>query len=268
MTPSLDQQRSFFNTFGFLKLPGLFADAVQELTRDFEQVFVQKGIAHDRTHRTAIVPFIDESPALCKLLDHPKIVEAITNLVGSDFNYMGSDGNYYVGDTTWHRDGFAPSDSFIKLAFYLDPVRSDTGCLRVIPGSHTDAAMSLMEETVLRDSDRRWRLGQGELPAVPLESDPGDVLIFKHRLLHASFGGSNERRMFTINAGRRAQTKQEIDDLIEYGDIHFRRNNMTAPYGRAMLETASPERMAHLTQLTAYWPASVARHEARMASGG
>ena len=50
---------------------------------------------------------------------------------------MGSDGNYYVGDTAWHPDGLGEYlYGRIKVSFYLDGVQADTGCLRVIPGSH------------------------------------------------------------------------------------------------------------------------------------
>lgn len=56
-----------------------------------------------------------------------------------DYNYTGSDGNFYVGDTNWHSDQYkgrnVKGKSF-KMVFYLDPVTRNTGCLRVVPGSH------------------------------------------------------------------------------------------------------------------------------------
>ena len=50
------------------------------------------------------------------------------------FNLYGNDGNYYVGDTKWHsdKDPKDPIESF-KIAFYLDPVTRDTGCLPEAP---------------------------------------------------------------------------------------------------------------------------------------
>ncbi|HLE57606.1 MAG TPA: phytanoyl-CoA dioxygenase family protein [Rhodothermia bacterium] len=258
-----EQQRSFFETFGFLKLPGMVVDDLLEITREFEQVFAQLGVHHDGTRRTSVVPFIDKRPGLCVLLDRDDIAAAVSNLIGPDFNYMGSDGNYYAGDTTWHRDGFMPSDSFIKVAFYLDRVTHDSGCLRVMPGSHTDAALELWHDPVLRDSERVWNLHQRDLPSYSIESEPGDALIFSHRLLHASFGGGSARRMFTMNLGRHAESEQEIDDLIEYGNIHFIRNGFMEPYGHPMIATASHERMVHLSQFQLYWQASLDRHAAQ-----
>jgi hypothetical protein len=264
--PTPEQQRAFFEAFGFLKLPGLLKAEVAAITTEFEAVFPQLGLKHDGTKRTMIVPFVDQRPGLCALLDHPEIKAALSNLLGPDFNYMGSDGNYYSGETTWHRDGHTPSNSYIKLALYLDPVNKDTGCLRVIPGSHSDLGMKTWVDETMRNAENEWGRHQRDLPAQALESEPGDVLIFSHRLLHASFGGGKARRMFTMNLGRSAKTPMEIDDLISYGDTHFYGFGLREPYGKAMLESATPERMKHLSQLQNYWSTSVARNKARMAS--
>ena len=114
-----------------------------------------------------MVPFIDQSEYLSGLLDDPRIDDVASDLLGEDYNYTGSDGNFYVGDTRWHSDGYARSKyRNIKFAFYLDPVDRDTGCLRVIPGSHhrgDDYAEGLQEHYVkpagLDDGGARGRHG-------------------------------------------------------------------------------------------------------------
>ncbi|MCF7689592.1 MAG: phytanoyl-CoA dioxygenase family protein [Cephaloticoccus sp.] len=265
-SPTPAQQRAFFEAFGFLKLPGLLKAEVATITAEFEAVFPQLGLKHDGTKRTMIVPFVDQRPGLCALLDHPGVLAAVGNVLGDDFNYMGSDGNYYSGETTWHRDSLTPSNSYIKLALYLDPVTRDSGCLRVVPGSHTDLGMKQWHDPTLRDAENQWGRHQRDLPAQALESEPGDVLLFNHRLLHASFGGGPARRMFTMNLGRRAKTATEIDDLIAYGDQHFYHYGLRTPYGQAMTENAPAARLVHLTQLPRFWDASVARSKARTAS--
>jgi hypothetical protein len=264
-TPTLAQQRAFFEAFGFLKLPGLLRAEADQIIADFEEVFPQHGLKHDGTKRTFIIPFVDQSPGLCALLDHPGILAAVGNLLGPDFNYVSSDGNYYTGETTWHRDSNYQSNSYIKLALYLDPVTKDTGCLRVIPGSHTETGLATWNDMTLRAAEAHWGLSQRELPACPLESQPGDVLLFNHRTLHASFGGGTRRRMFTMNLGRRAKTSSEIDDLISYCDWHMYGHGSKQPYGKAMLETASPARKAHLTQPQEFWTAAGEHHRLRKA---
>ena len=248
-TPTLAQQRAFFETYGFLKLPGLLKPEITDIITEFEAVFPQLGIKHEGKQRTMIVGFVDQRAGLSRLLDHPGVLEAVGNLIGPDFNYLGSDGNYYTGDTGWHRDSCYQSNGFIKLALYLDPVRRNTGCLRVIPGSHSDLGLQIWNDDRMRDSENAYAMHGRDLPSYPLENEPGDVLIFNHRTLHASFGGNAQRRMFTMNLSRRAKDSIQFDDLISYGDWHFYNHGIRAPYGKAMLETASPARQTPMSPL-------------------
>ena len=130
------QQLNFFDTFGYLALPGLMADCIDEIIDDFEQVWAERGGGHDGQRRSCIVPFIDQHERLCALLDDPRIEGLLASLLGDDFNYSGSDGNYYAGDTQWHSDDYQKEVRHVKIAFYLDHLTRDSGCLRVIPGSH------------------------------------------------------------------------------------------------------------------------------------
>jgi len=263
-SPTLKQQRAFFETFGFLKLPGLVKENLDEILREFEAVFPQLGLKHDGTKRTMILAFVDQRPGLSALLDHPGLSEAVINLLGPDFNYVGSDGNYYSGETSWHRDSFYPTNSYIKVAFYLDRVTRDTGCLRVIPGSHRTEVQDTWSDEKLRASVAEWGIEQRDVPAYALESEPGDVLIFNHRLRHASFGGGHNRRMFTMNLGRRARTPEEIDDLISYISNQWCAY-VKEPYGPAMVTDALESRRVHLTQPPEYWAAGIERRREQLA---
>ena len=133
------QQCTFFESFGYLILPGLLTDDIEWIIQEHQKVFEQKGIVHDGTKRSFIVPFIDESEHLSTLLDHPNVVGVLSSLLG-DFNYVGGGGNYYSGDTNWHDDGGHRIGGlvFVKFHIYLDPLTRETGCIRVIPGSHLD----------------------------------------------------------------------------------------------------------------------------------
>lgn len=264
-TPTLAQQRAFFETYGILRLPGLLKNEVAGIIAEFETVFAAHGRHADGTRRRTIVPFVDQSADLCRLLDHPGILAAVGNLIGPDFNYVSSDGNYYTGDTGWHRDSLYQSSSYLKLALYLDRVTKDTGCLRVVPGSHHDAALKIFDGAALPAAESLWGVHGRDLPAFPLENEPGDVLLFNHRVLHSSWGGGTERRMFTMNLGRRAKDPKELDDLISYISYHMRGHGMPAPYGQAMLETASPARMVHLTQPQEFWAAGCEHYKLRTA---
>ena len=258
------QQRAFFETYGILRLPGLVKDRLDGILAGFEAVFAAHGRKPDGTRRRTIVPFVDQDPRLSSLLDHPGILAVVENLLGPDFNYVGSDGNYYTGDTIWHRDSLYQCNSYLKVAFYLDRVTKDTGCLRVIPGSHHDDAIRIFVGTVIAETELNFGINGRDIPAVPLENEPGDELIFNHRVLHSSWGGGSERRMFTMNLGRRAKEPKEIDDLISYLSYHLRPHG-DAPYGQFMLETASPARSVHLTQPQQFWAAGGEHYKLRTA---
>jgi hypothetical protein len=75
------QQCTFFESFGYLILPGLLTDDIEWIIQEHQKVFEQNGIVHDGTKRSFIVPFIDESERLCTLLDHPNVVGVLSSLL-------------------------------------------------------------------------------------------------------------------------------------------------------------------------------------------
>lgn len=253
----LPQQRiAFFRTFGYLGFPGLFADEIGPIIDAFEATWGghgggHGGHQHDGTSRSCIVPFIDQTERLSALLDDSRVVGIASALLGDDFNYMSSDGNYYVGDTPWHSDGWRTNrQRHIKLAFYLDPVDRNSGCLRVIPGSHhIDDAFAQALKSDVRRCEEAWGIPGRDVPAIPLETEPGDLILFDHNLKHASFGGGNRRRMFTINLCERyraeniPELRQTVGGLARFW--------VERAYGPAMLATAGPERTRRLEQVLA-----------------
>ena len=253
-----EQQLNLFATFGYLSFPGLFAEEIEAITDSFEQVWTENGSghfgkAHDEKRRSALIQFIDQNEYLSTLIDDPRIDGVAASILGDDYNYAGSDGNYYVGDTAWHSDGYRKkiSASF-KMALYLDPVTADTGCLRVIPGSHhfddgfANAVHEVFENSRSNKTEEVWDMGGSEVPAVALESEPGDLVMFNHCLKHSSWGGGTRRRMFTLNFEER-YAEENLDELRDAMGSETRfwieRN-----YADVIVRTASPQRMVHLEQ--------------------
>lgn len=254
------QQLTFFDTFGYLAFPGVFADDIAKITDAFEKVWADHGGGHfgrehDGKRRSALIQFIDLDEYLSALIDDPRIDDVCASVLGDDYNYAGSDGNFYVGDTLWHSDGYRDTQYLsFKMAFYLDPVTANTGCLRVIPGSHKygDTFGNMVEEVrKMRDTSGNaphelWGVDGNEVPAMPLEAVPGDLVMFNHQLKHSSWGGGDRRRMFTLNFEER-HNDEDIPELKERMASETRfwieRN-----YGEVMMKTAGPKRMVHLQQ--------------------
>ena len=164
---------------------------------------------------------------------------------------------FYSGDTGWHSDGGWPRPvRFYKMAFYLDPLTADTGAVRFIPGSHRYGEQ--YAETVqqnISSLEETYALDGPSVPAIALESNPGDLVIFNQALKHSSWGGGTQRRMFTINCGYRYKEdemhflRKELDLVSRFGEGKV--------YGDKMIETAGPGRMVHLEQALALAPKGV-----------
>src|SRR5262249_40892709 len=158
---------------------------------------------------------------------------------------------FYTGDTQWHSDGFHHVGRYLKVALYLDPVGPESGCLRVIPGTHRLQAGSTDGGWAARRAPEArglWGIGPREVPAAALVTQPGDLVAFNHNLMHASFGGSRRRRMFTLNFCSHCETAAEIEDLERFinAQARFWIDHLHSDVMRA---TAAPQRMRHLRQV-------------------
>ncbi len=263
----------FFDTFGFVKLPGLLADDIRWISDEFDAVWSRRtDINHDGSQRT-IYPdaFLNASPVLAQLIEHPLLSSISEELIGSGVTYYGGDGNYYSGDTSWHRDVFRIPDGeeaktivrHIKIAFYLDPLTAETGALRVIPGSHHlgDTYATQLREHVANGSadlgvDGITDLGvpPKEVPALALPVEPGDVLIFDHRIMHASFGGGRARRMFAMNLCERCDTSRQRELTARLFRM-YGNQGMTHFFSEEVTRDAPAERLRRIEPALEFDPA-------------
>ena len=250
-------QREFFATFGFLHLPGLFAEESTRIEDAFEELIRSRGgDGHDGRARLSVAPFLNHSEYLCSLLDDERLDAIARAFCGDGYQYWNSDGNYYVGDTPWHSDGTLSNPvGFVKLALYLDPVDAESGALRVIPGSHREGEpyAEAIDEQIR--GERFWGGLPGDrIPAVALASRPGDVVLFNQALKHSAWGGGTRRRMFTINYTR-AITPALLERYREVVASHgySKADVFGAPPG-PLLSGAPARRLDHLSALQEHIP--------------
>ncbi len=265
-------RRKFFETFGYLKLTGLLTDDIGWISDEFDAIWSRRpDIDHDGSHRT-IYPdaFLNASPVLAQLIEHPLLRAVTDEVVGPDIVYYGGDGNYYSGDTGWHRDVFNIPDGdeaktivrHIKIAFYLDPLAATTGALRVIPGSHHLGDTYAQEirgclpvgTTDLAEDGTSDGVSSDDVPAIALPVVPGDILIFDHRILHASFGGSSARRMFAMNLCERSRTSRQRELTAQLFRMYGTRG-MSYFFSENVIQNAPIERLSRVEPALEFEPA-------------
>ena len=256
------EQKLYFETFGFLVMRQCFSpDEMAEISRLFDEVMTEarhgKPLPAEQ-HQGMHV--IEERPELSALVEDDRIYNVTEDLLGPDFIWIADGGNLYVGDTSWHSDlaGRMLDYSAIKIALYLDNIRADSGCLRVVPGSHREPLNSSMKAVYRhREKPPVYPFGvTGEhVPFYPLESDPGDVIFFSQELYHSSFGGASHRRMFTMNFSSQATTKEHeaFHRTLYEGNLKSMRDNPYTPtdrlYKREFLEGGGPRRRRMVRRL-------------------
>lgn len=248
-----EQQVRFYNTFGYLAFRKLFSvDEMALLTSEFDDAMSKYGIDLDeggQIRRHLDAP-IEHSDNLCKLIDDERVVSIASALLGEDFNYAGGDGTYDAGDTSWHIDGNWGEHFAAKMIFFLDPVKADTGCLRVVPGSHRPDHHIRAYRLNPNKAQAQFGIDPHDFPGgVKIEADPGDLIIYNHDIYHALFGGSAKRREFTINLTQRCHNQVDLTTLRDYIEANVLRGRpWETMYTSLMFETATPARKEHLLQ--------------------
>ena len=159
-------------------------------------------------------------------MDDDRVYEIGEDFLGLDFFLIGTEGNLHRGDTPWHgAGGWDMGARSVKIAFYMDPLTRDDGCLRVIPGTHRKATPDMLDSIRYRNEDQDFRpfgLEPAAVPSVSLVSQPGDLLIFTENLLHSSFGGAPRRHQHAINFMENPDTEKKLEDVMTlYNNANF-----------------------------------------------
>ena len=188
-----DAQVSHFHTFGFVVLPGyLGADELAGLRQEFTAVMedAYRATPFDGSARHWLPLLTPKAPILSAMAEDPRFFGVAEQLLG-EVLLLTADANRYVADTLWHHDG--DDVSGVKFMIYFDALDADTGALRLIPGSNHrgfSARLGAHFDIVARDGT--------DVAGHACVTRPGDVIAFDYPTWHASFGGSDDRQMCTI----------------------------------------------------------------------
>jgi ectoine hydroxylase-related dioxygenase (phytanoyl-CoA dioxygenase family) len=144
-------------------------------------------------------------PWLVEIARHPKILDAIEDLIGpnilaylSSLWFKNANDPSYV---SWHQDsayyGLDPHDVVIMWFAFTDSTRAN-GCVRVLPGTHRDPDHR-HDETYAADNllSRGQSIpGIDETGAVDMELRAGQFSLHHERVVHGSRpNGTDDRRL-------------------------------------------------------------------------
>jgi non-heme Fe2+,alpha-ketoglutarate-dependent halogenase len=163
------------------------------LRRTLEEIEGRMGgpLRGDLRHKTHLL-----FPFLADLVRHPKILDAIEDVLGPDILCWSS--NFFIKEAadpafvSWHQDStyWGLSSPDVATAWVaLTPSNEANGAMAVIPGSHQ------LDQMLHRDTFHRHNLltrGQeiavevNESQSVPLNLRPGEMSLHHVRLVHGS----------------------------------------------------------------------------------
>lgn len=183
----------YYATFGFRHLPGALALERDELVRAFDQVLEQE------TAEGEVVPgIVERSDALGRILLAAGTCGAIARaLLDSEPTYLGSEGVVAEDGRPWSRGRAGGPSAAVELVVVLDA----SADLRVIPGTHRPGGDWREFERDLADPAAALGLAPEEVPAVAVETEPGDVVALHPELLRATFRGRSARRELLLAFG-------------------------------------------------------------------
>ena len=230
-----EDQLAHYKTFGFLVLRDILSpEEMTQIGRDFDEVMAEErgGAPFSGYESQSVLWFVEHRPSLYRLAEDDRIYNAMEQILGPDFLWVVSDANLYIGDTQWHGgDGNPPPVEHVKAVIYPDPLTSDNGCLRVIPGSHIpeyQRHLKVLSEQFEDPDQRPFGLSGAEVPAYPLETRPGDVVfISEGGIWHGAFGGNPGRRQFTLIYYEDPKTNEQVQYVR---DFHQRTIAMFHPH--------------------------------------
>ena len=200
------EQLAYFETFGYLVLRQAFSkEEMNAISEEFDRMLYEErqGEPFPGKTRQSLYGIAEKSALLTGLVvEDDRIYETVECLFGPGFLWLCSEGNLYVGDTAWHPDGTNLDYTSMKVSLYLEPLSKDTGCLRVIPGSHRapfHEDLKPGQQSTGTAKFEKFGMEGAKIPACALESQPGDVLFMDCNLWHAAFGGDAGRRHLAVN---------------------------------------------------------------------
>ena len=219
------EQKAYFHTFGFIHLPQQFTpEEMEELTEEADGLWEEHREGRPLGENQGIQEFVEKGPVMTRMVADDRIWGTVEAMLGPRFVWNGSEGNlsFTKSEHQWHTDRQnEPDATTYSFHLYLDPMRADTGSLRVIPGSHRPPLhddLLPVNEQATDTTMKVYGLSPTDVPGVVLESDPGDIVFFSQKIYHGVYGKQPGRRYLKLRFVAWPETDEAIASLMRYGN--------------------------------------------------
>lgn len=134
-------------------------------------------------------------PWLDQLIRQPKILDAVEGAIGPDILCWGS--QFFMKDAndpafvSWHQDGTywgLSSQDVVTAWLALTPSTPESGCMRVVPGTHREqvAHTDTFAETNMLSRGQEIAVQVNEADAIDIELSPGEISLHHVLIFHGS----------------------------------------------------------------------------------
>ena len=222
MHKSIEELGGIYREDGFITGVEIISEqSALEHRRVFEDAEKRSGAMHYKTkiHTLLASPF--------ELATNPLVLDIVEHLIG--LNILLFNATYIVKEpqtrshVSWHQDltywGLS-DDAQVTLWLALSPATAESGCMRMLPGSHR---IGCAEHRVTDDKDNVLFQGQtidgvDETSAVHCPLLPGQASFHHGWTMHASMPNASDERRIGLNVQYIApyvrQTKHNMDSAI------------------------------------------------------
>lgn len=234
-------------------VPILSTDEAKAHRAKMEAVEADHGPLHYISKVHTILDFAAEAAI------NPTVLDAVEQILGPDILLF--DVTYIVKEphaesfVSWHQDltywGLS-SDEQVTMWLALSPANADSGCMRMVPGSHTQG--KLKHEDNADDNNVLFRgqsvQGIDENDAVLCPLTTGEASFHHGWTLHASMPNASDDRRIGLNmqfitpSVRQLINKNETATLVR-GEDRFGHYD-TDTFATGVMEPAALERHAEL----------------------
>ncbi len=166
-----------------------------------------------------IAHFVDYSPALNALAQHPMLLTVLQQLIGEEptmFQDMGLIKPPHIGrEKPWHQDfayfNLPQGTQVVGVWIALDEATIENGCMHIIPGTHQDGPRIHFQR-------RDWQICDTDVQidrcmAVPLK--PGSCLFFDGLLHHGTPPSRSNKRRRAVQYHYKPSSVLMLNDDVE-----------------------------------------------------